>query len=260
MKKISVILLSVFLCLALLVPCFADDDIDYSTETAYDYEFHICDIVDWLSESEYAELEERAIELSDKTDTYIIVWIEDIGTDDEQEVHDYCVDIADMFSTSDKTLICTLDPDARYVNIYASDETSFDTSATDYIHTQIADAMYENDNWYGGAVAFLNAVDDICVNDYTAPKETFEWGTHIAIAVGIGLVVALVVVLILKGQLKSVRHKTRANEYVKEGSFNVTNKRDIFLYNTVTRVKKPDDNSDSSHASGGGGHSSGGHV
>ena len=65
-------------------------------------------------------------------------------------------------------------------------------------------------------------------------------------------VVGLIVALVLKGQLKSVRKQNQANTYVKPGSMRLTISRDIFLYSHVSRTRK------ANNSSSGGGRSSGG--
>ena len=50
---------------------------------------------------------------------------------------------------------------------------------------------------------------------------------------------ALVVVGGMKMGMKSVRNQTAAGSYVKDGSLNITESRDMFLYHTVTRTEKP---------------------
>lgn len=84
----------------------------------------------------------------------------------------------------------------------------------------------------------------------------FEFGTNLVIALGIGIVTGLVVVFVMKGQLKSVRKQDRANNYVKSGSMNVRVSNDLFLYKKVTRTKKA--SSSSSRSSGGSSRSKGG--
>lgn len=55
------------------------------------------------------------------------------------------------------------------------------------------------------------------------------------ICVGIGIAVGLVAVLIMKGQLKSVRPQRSAGSYVVDGSFHLTTSREMFLYRTVSK-------------------------
>ena len=82
---------------------------------------------------------------------------------------------------------------------------------------------------------------------FNAPKK-------LGIAAVVGLVIGLITVLILKGQLKSVRSQDRANAYIKPGSMELTVRRDLYLYRNVTRREKPKNNS----SGGGGGRSHGG--
>ena len=79
----------------------------------------------------------------------------------------------------------------------------------------------------------------------------FDVGKNILIALAVGIVVGLIVVLVLKGQLKSVRHQDRANIYVKPGTMHLTQSGDYFMYRTVTRTERPQNNSSSSRSSRG---------
>ena len=62
--------------------------------------------------------------------------------------------------------------------------------------------------------------------------------------VGIGL--AMFIVGRMKAQLKTVRFQAAAGDYMKSGSLNITESRDTFLYNTVTRTEIPKDDDSSS--------------
>ena len=53
-----------------------------------------------------------------------------------------------------------------------------------------------------------------------------------------GLILAIAVTFILKGQLKSVRPQHNANSYVRNGSVRITGGREIFLYKSISRLKK----------------------
>ena len=64
----------------------------------------------------------------------------------------------------------------------------------------------------------------------------------IPVSIAIGGVLALIVVGVMKGQLKSVRSQAAANSYLKPGSLNVTESRDLFLYSQASRTEKPKDN------------------
>ena len=84
----------------------------------------------------------------------------------------------------------------------------------------------------------------------------FNVGQSLAVSLIIGVIIGLIVAFVLKGQLKSVRAKNRANDYVKSGSMHVNIMNDIFLYRNVTRTRKQTSNS--SGSSGGTARSKGG--
>lgn len=84
----------------------------------------------------------------------------------------------------------------------------------------------------------------------------------IPIALVIGFVIAKIIVGNMKSKLKTVRKQAAANSYTKDGSINITESRDLFLYHTVTRTEKTKNNfsgssthrssSGTSHGGGGG--------
>lgn len=88
----------------------------------------------------------------------------------------------------------------------------------------------------------------------TAPiVEKKSYGKTIAISMAVGMVIGLICVGIMAAQMKSVRSQSNASDYVRPGSMQLINCRDIFLYSHVSRRAKPKQNS-----SGGGSRSGGG--
>ena len=67
---------------------------------------------------------------------------------------------------------------------------------------------------------------------------------HILIALAIGFVVALIVTGVMRSKLKSVRPNNSAANYTRDGSFDVAESREIFLYKKTqqTRIQKDNDN------------------
>jgi len=61
-------------------------------------------------------------------------------------------------------------------------------------------------------------------------------------SIGIAAVLSTSVMMAKRSQLKSVRFNDAACDYVRAGSFRVTNQRDSFLYRNVTRIPKPQSN------------------
>ena len=75
----------------------------------------------------------------------------------------------------------------------------------------------------------------------------------------IGFVIAMIIMMILRKQLKSVKMERGAVNYVRPGSMQLTASRDTYLYSTVSRTARPKDSGgSSSHTSSGGGSHGGG--
>lgn len=78
---------------------------------------------------------------------------------------------------------------------------------------------------------------------------SFDFTGNLVIALVIGLIVSVITILILRGQLKSVKKQYQANAYIRDGSMNVTHASDLYLYRNVTRREKPKSSSGSGSGS-----------
>lgn len=74
------------------------------------------------------------------------------------------------------------------------------------------------------------------------PKEPFGI-KYLFGAIAAGVVISLIIVLIMKGQLKTVRRQAAANSYVVPGSMKLTKEKDLFLFANVSKVQRPKNNS-----------------
>ncbi len=78
----------------------------------------------------------------------------------------------------------------------------------------------------------------------------FPIGTNLLISVVFGFVAALISVTAMKSQLKSVKMQHGAQDYIKKGSFSLTQSKDIYLYRNVSRMTRPKEISSSGHSGG----------
>ncbi len=85
------------------------------------------------------------------------------------------------------------------------------------------------------------------------PHEPLSW-VWILISLGVGILIALIGVGIMMSKLKTVRSQAAAGSYVREGSMNITESRDFFLYRNVHRTARPknDSSGSSTHTSSSG--------
>ncbi len=86
---------------------------------------------------------------------------------------------------------------------------------------------------------------DVAVNG-----EPFKVIRSLVISLVIGMGLALAITGGMKGKLKSVRSQRAATNYVRQGSMNITESYELFLYKTVERKEKPKSSSGSSGSSG----------
>jgi uncharacterized protein len=86
----------------------------------------------------------------------------------------------------------------------------------------------------------------------------FDFSGSLITALVVGFIVAIITVSVMKGKLRSVRRQNEARQYVKEGSMQLTQSGDYFMYRNVTRTPKPQNNSSSRSGGGGGSRSIGG--
>ena len=98
----------------------------------------------------------------------------------------------------------------------------------------------------GAFLKFADTCDDII-----GSARAFPWGLLI-FALLIGAVLSwLIPMSTMKGKLKSVRAQSAASSYVRAGSMNLTQNRDVFLFANITKTPIPRDTS--SRGGGGGG-------
>lgn len=126
-------------------------------------------------------------------------------------------------------------------------------------------------NYYDAFTAFLEGCDiameadndrtdtDIWIPDmqiqggYPSATAKPQPAISLGMCIVIGAVIGLVAVLVMKGQLKSVRAQSGADSYVRTGSLQLSHRSDMFLYQNTTRRAKPQNNNHSGSHGGGGG-------
>lgn len=92
----------------------------------------------------------------------------------------------------------------------------------------------------------------------TTKKEEVFSPSFLLLAFSLSFIISLIIVIIMKGKLKSVKTKNEADDYIKRDSFNLTKSNDMFLYHTITRTEIPKENSSTHTSSSGRTHGGGG--
>lgn len=119
-------------------------------------------------------------------------------------------------------------------------------------------------NYYSAFDRLINELED-GLSDYNAhpvKKGGLDRGQIMLflILTVIGIIIALIIVSSMKRKMKTARIAVQANDYVRNGSFNMVNADEVFLYSNVMKTPRQTSTSSSASRAGGsfGGHSHGG--
>lgn len=212
----------------------------------------LVDDADILTSGEEMKLSEKLEEASENTGLDIVIVTADgLGG---KYIRDYADDYYDYNGYGYDGVLLLIDMDSRQWWITGTGDGAdiFTSSVINKIGNKLEDDLADEE--YEAA---CNTFITQCVK-YAKEDGSFNVGGSFLFALIIGLIVALIVTLVWRGQLRSVRSKSAASDYLKPGSLNITGSRDLYLYSNVTRVKRQQSSSGSHTSSSGRSHSGGG--
>ncbi len=264
MKKTSNRLRSLFAALAALVLAAALAVPAFAVEGGFaDLYYRMNDSAGVLTEDEDNELEDALEELSLRQNfDVVIATIESLESVDYDSMEAYADDLYDFCqfgygADRDGVLLLVSVGDRKWhISTCGYGITAFTDAGIQYLGEQMTPDMADGD--YAAAFrTFVQWSDDYITaaragHPYDVknlPREPLSL-MYLFLAVGIGLVLAWVIVHVMKGQLRSVAFQENAASYVREGSMKLTNSRELFLYRDVQRTEHVEEkDSDSSGGS-----------
>lgn len=93
-------------------------------------------------------------------------------------------------------------------------------------------------------ISLLSLSQKALAAQQTSTEDTeLSFGTILLIALGVGLVIATIVLLVLRSKMKTARFQRGAGSYLRPGSYRLTNNGNYYLYSTVTKIPRPQNNS-----------------
>ena len=264
MKKTSNRLHSLFAALAALVLAVTLAVPAFAVEGGFaDLYYRMYDGAEVLTEDEDNELEDALEELSLRQSFDVTIAsiesLESVGADSMEQFADDLYDYCQFGYGTDRDgvlLLVSVGDRKWHLSTCGYGITAFTDAGIQYLGQQLTPFMAEGD--YAGAFrTFVQWADDYVTaaregHPYdvnTLPREPLS-PMYLVLALGIGLVLAWVIVGVMKGQLRSVAFQENAASYVREGSMKLTNQRDLFLYRDVHRTEHVEEkDSDSSGGS-----------
>lgn len=206
---------------------------------------HVTDAVGLLSNEEIMALEQQAGQIEDSYGCapYILV-VEDFRVyEDTTDIFEAGMNLYERWELGhgpEKNglllILSMAERDHALVTYGSVTHQAFTDYGQDYLCEQFLD-NFRNDDWAGGFQDYLDtsawlleqAKNGTPYDVNTAPK-----GFNPLIIV-IPLVLALVVCLVLTGQMKTAKRKTEAGDYMVQGGAKMRVVQDIFTHRTVTR-------------------------
>ena len=263
MKKTSNRLHSLFAALAALILAAALAVPAFAVEGGFaDLYYRMNDSANVLTEDEDNELEDALEELSLRQNfDVVIATIESLESVDYDSMEAYADDLYDFCqfgygADRDGVLLLVSVGDRKWhISTCGYGITAFTDAGIQYLGEQMTPDMADGD--YAAFRTFVQWSDDYITaaragHPYDVknlPREPLSL-MYLFLAVGIGLVLAWVIVHVMKGQLRSVAFQENAASYVREGSMKLTNSRELFLYRDVHRTEHVEEkDSDSSGGS-----------
>lgn len=257
MKRIKKNLLPVFFAVLLSViavlPVSAAGDLP-----------RLVDDADLLSDSEEVELIGKLDEISERQQLDVVVVT--VNSLEGTSVVDYADDFYDNngygFGEAGDGILFLISMEERewHISTKGYAITVFTDAGLDYMTQWIVSDL--SDGEYATAfTTYADYCDRYITQAATGlpydvdnlPREPFPFFTMLLVCLAIAFVIAFIVTAVMKGQLKSVYSQSKADDYIKSGSMELTKKNDLFLYRHVDRRERPKENSSSSTGRSSGG-------
>lgn len=230
MKKLTSIILCMILVLSLAL-----------TANAAEYP-PVFDKAGILSDFDAEFLADRAQEISQLAEIDIVILT--VPSLDGKTAQDYADDYYDYNGYGENGVIFLLAMAEREWHI-STCGTAIDALTDDVLYDIEEDILPDlsSGNYDDAFLSFLNTVDVYMIDDPVGDALVC-----LLMGSGAGLIVAVIALLIMRAGMNTRVSQYAADDYLKDGSYNLNRNLDMFLYSRTSRRKKPEPSN-----SGGGG-------
>lgn len=256
-KNLLITILTIFLCLFMVVPVLAEGE-DAENGFADEY-YRLLDMASLLSDEEVDSLTSRLDELSLRQKMDVVIATTD--TLDGKSVVEYADDLYDYCSfgyganRDGLILVISMEDNDWYISTCGYGITVFTDAGIEYIGKQIVPYLSDSD-FTRAFATYITLCDEFITQAKTdkpydigsLPREPLS-PAWILVSLIVGLILSCTTVGKMKAKLTTVRAQAAANSYIKPGTLNINDSREMFLYRSVTRTQKPKNNSSSGGSS-----------
>ena len=241
-KKLSSIIIVLVLALIMTVPAFADTPLVVDEAGLITDAVAVTDALQTVSDKHSMDV--------------VVVTVNSTGELSEMEYADDYFDYNGYGRGENRDgvlLLINMETRQAWISTSGYGITAFTDAGIDYIGAQVSEYLSIED--YDNAFTkFAELADDFITQAKNGtpydvdnlPKSPFDAMKSVLIALGIGFVGALIATGSMKGKLKSVQRQSAAANYERQGSLQLVNSNEYFLFSHVDSVKKEEKSSGSS--------------
>lgn len=260
-KKVTAVLAALLLAILFCIPAAATEGAGEGFAEEY---YRLMDMADLLSDSEEATLLRALDEVSERQKLEIVIITTDTLEGNDivsfaDDLYDYC---QFGYGTNRDGVLLLISKEDRdwYISTCGYGITAFTDAGIQYIGGQIKSDLSAG-NYAAAFRTYIEKCDEFITQARTGKpfdKSSLPRSPMSAIWVPISLIAGIAMAVItvggMKAELKTVRFQPEAKNYIRDGSLNITQNRDLFLYRTVDRTEKSrdDDSGSSTHTSSSG--------
>ena len=251
MKRIITVLLLITLLLScgFCFVCSADDNTYAYTDTELPC---LLDSAGLLNQDDYKIVEYKLLSVGNKHNIdVVIVTVNGLGENTAEAFADDFYDYNGYGRGAGKDgclLLVDMQSRSYHISTTGSCITYINDDGIDYISDGFIGFLKSGD-YYSAFMSFADDVDNVITSakngNRISSNSGFKW-TYLLMGLALGLIVAAIVTVKLYSQLKSVKRKAQANDYLVEGSFALTKSRDIYRGTYITKTPRPKNNSSGS--------------
>lgn len=247
-----------------VLPCIPVAAEDSGAEGFADEYYRLMDMADLLSDAEEQDLLNALDEVSERQKLeVVIVTIDTLEGADIVSFADDLYEYCQFGYGADRDgilLLISMEDRDWYMSTCGYGITAFTDAGIQYIGEQMKDDL-SAEKYAAAFRTYIEKCDEFITQARTdkpfdkssLPRKPLS-AIWIPISLIVGILIAVITVSGMKARLKTVRFQPEAKDYVRDGSLQVTQSRDLFLYRTVNRTEKSkdEDSGSSTHTSSSG--------
>ena len=210
----------------------------------------LADFADLLDDGQEEELEAKLDQVSEDYGCDVVVVTEE--TLDGAVPQDYADDFFDYndYGMGDDNsgilLLLTMSERKWKMSTHGDAIRIFTDAGQEYMSDKFVSSLTDGD-YYEGFTEFADLCEEFIIQAQNGepydvenmPDDSISAGFLFLMSLAVGFVLALIVSVVMRCQMKTVHMKPDAADYMKAGSLHINRSRDMFLYNHVTRTAKP---------------------